>query len=577
MARVLLVGGNCSAGLAIVQSLGRAGHEVALFGADDDHPAFASRYPRQRGVHPDPMREREAYTQWVIAHHQSEGYEVIIPPTEETLLPLHEERKDIGPALAIPDADSIELAFDKERVLRLSNELGVPNPESVLVEDPNQLHAVPAERWFQDGGAVVVKTTRSKIWEAGAAREFAATGFTSRGPLEEHARALLRHTPLQLQQWVPGVGVGINLIADRGEVRLVMAHRRVHEVPLTGGASSYRESVEPPAQLLEDASRLIRALRWHGVAMVEFRYDATTERRWLMEINGRFWGSLPLATFAGADFPAALVELWVEGAVKPRPKPRTGVFARRFTRELAWLKQSVRSRDDSDPRLLKRPLSEAIVQWARPLWGKETWDGASLRDPLPLLYELRSAWGDEVATVKRKLVRAALLWQWGARSHQNLQRIGSPKHIVVLCYGNICRSPYAERRLKEALAGQPVEISSAGFHQKTQRPTPERIQVLAAAHGVDLGDHRSQATSPEALGTADLVVVMDEKNHLLLEALHAPALKKTVWLGAFDEEGPLEIDDPYDLSPEDAEGVYRRLDAACAGLTAALVGVQSTR
>src|SRR6185312_9651469 len=75
-------------------------------------------------------------------------------------------------------------------------------------------------------------------------------------------------------------------------------HERIHALPVTGGASTYRRSIEPPEALLRATDTLLSHLRWHGVAMVEFKVAPDGDFR-LMEINPRLWGSLPLAVAAG--------------------------------------------------------------------------------------------------------------------------------------------------------------------------------------------------------------------------------------------------------------------------------------
>ena len=60
--------------------------------------------------------------------------------------------------------------------------------------------------------------------------------------------------------------------------------------------------------MLHDGERLLTALNWHGVAMVEFKIDATGQH-WLMEINPRLWGSLALSIDAGVDFPLGLLQV----------------------------------------------------------------------------------------------------------------------------------------------------------------------------------------------------------------------------------------------------------------------------
>src|SRR5262249_37353097 len=81
------------------------------------------------------------------------------------------------------------------------------------------------------------------------------------------------------------------------------------EKPPTGGESVLRESIEPDPALLAASERLLQALRWTGVAMVEFR-RTPDGRALLMEMNPRLWGSVQLAIDAGVDFPALLVALY---------------------------------------------------------------------------------------------------------------------------------------------------------------------------------------------------------------------------------------------------------------------------
>jgi predicted ATP-grasp superfamily ATP-dependent carboligase len=89
----------------------------------------------------------------------------------------------------------------------------------------------------------------------------------------------------------------------------VFSHQRLREKPPAGGVSVYSESVEPDPALVERSEALLRHFDWQGVAMVEYKIDRATRTPYLMEVNGRFWGSLQLAIESGVDFPALLVAL----------------------------------------------------------------------------------------------------------------------------------------------------------------------------------------------------------------------------------------------------------------------------
>jgi len=130
--------------------------------------------------------------------------------------------------------------------------------------------------------------------------------------------------PLLLQQRIVGPGIGIFLLIWNGQLLATFAHRRLREKPHSGGVSVYSESVMADADLVERSRTLLEHMRWCGVAMVEFKRDASTGTPYLMEVNGRFWGSLQLAIDAGVDFPALLVAAASGEAVSAPAEYRIG-------------------------------------------------------------------------------------------------------------------------------------------------------------------------------------------------------------------------------------------------------------
>jgi predicted ATP-grasp superfamily ATP-dependent carboligase len=113
--------------------------------------------------------------------------------------------------------------------------------------------------------------------------------------------------PLLLQERIVGDGIGVFLLIRGSETLAAFAHRRIREKPPSGGVGVYRESIEMDAELLGKSQALLAAFEWEGAAMVEYKREASTGTPYLMEINGRFWGSLQLAIDAGVDFPALLL------------------------------------------------------------------------------------------------------------------------------------------------------------------------------------------------------------------------------------------------------------------------------
>lgn len=116
-------------------------------------------------------------------------------------------------------------------------------------------------------------------------------------------------TKILVQGFVPGKGIGYFANRMHGKIITEFMHERIHEVPHTGGASSFRRSTWNKI-VREDAIQRLADMDWTGPAMVEYRVDG--DRIYLMEMNGRFWGSLHLALYAGADFPAELVDAFLQ-------------------------------------------------------------------------------------------------------------------------------------------------------------------------------------------------------------------------------------------------------------------------
>lgn len=152
-----------------------------------------------------------------------------------------------------------------------------------------------------------------------------------------------------------------------------------------------------------------------------------------------------------------------------------------------------------------------------------------------------------------------------SRTRRALEAV-TPRRILVVCYGNICRSPYAASLLS-ARVPKSLQVRSAGFHLTEGRPCPAYWIESADAAGVRLSTHRSTAVTLDDLHWADLIVLMDRHNwHSLIR--FGAELRKLVWLGAMN--GPAEIADPYGREAAEVERIRRRLHACTEALAAAL-------
>ncbi|MES9827880.1 MAG: hypothetical protein ABW201_06440 [Candidatus Thiodiazotropha sp.] len=134
---------------------------------------------------------------------------------------------------------------------------------------------------------------------------------------------------------------------------------------------------------------------------------------------------------------------------------------------------------------------------------------------------------------------------------------GKSSNLLVLCYGNIYRSPLVEFLLRKSIDSSKTEVKSAGFYDKANRPCDSEYLKLLSKRGYDLTTHRSNRVSMQDTQWADLIVIMDRKNWDMLLALDKNAQSKVVWIGAFTENVRNEVEDPYGM---EQGGVNRAID-----------------
>jgi len=197
----------------------------------------------------------------------------------------------------------------------------------------------------------------------------------------------LASTPSMIQERIVGPGTGVFLLCDHGRLLTAFAHRRLREKPPSGGVSVLCESIPVDRHLLEDAMNLLGPLGWHGVAMVEYKQDHRTGRHMLMEVNGRFWGSLQLAVDAGVDFPYLCYRLATGESVDVPSAYAVGVKSRWLLGDLDHLLIRLRGRRrESFPPEPSR-LRAVIEFLRRPKRGSQ--DVFRRDDPRPMFHELR--------------------------------------------------------------------------------------------------------------------------------------------------------------------------------------------
>lgn len=320
----------------------------------------ASRYCSESFTYPSPTENLRAFLSTVKAECLQRGIRVIFPMTEVSMATVLKHREEFEefelPFVEFPAFDAIT---DKWNLLRLAQLLNINIPQTHYIADARALERVYPTLRFP----VVLKPYRSMICTNG---HCTAASVKYAESVRELERAVAQYeylgrSPFLLQEYVCGQAHGIFALYNQGKLVASFAHRRLRENPPSGGVSVLCESVEKNPEAWRMARTILDRVGWHGVAMVEFKV-AADGTPYLMEVNGRFWGSLQLAIDAGVDFPWLLYQIATGQTVDRVDGYVTGVRSRWLLGDLARLGK-VLTGNELSPGLRRPGKMQSVLQF----------------------------------------------------------------------------------------------------------------------------------------------------------------------------------------------------------------------
>lgn len=326
---VLVLDGNQNQAVAGVRSLAHAGHTPYAAESAPWSKAGWSRASAGSFRYPAPQADVDAFIAAIAGFVRQRPGTLVLPMTEATTLPVSSHRDlliSAGARLVLPDHSDLLRAFDKEESTRLAASLGLAVPETITAVSREQARDLARSLRHP----VVLKPRASEeLSAAGKVRTGGRPRYASNAAqfAAAYDEISARSSAVLVQQFVPGEGTGYFALMHHGELRAEFAHQRIRDVHPTGSGSAMRISIEPDPEIRRCSLKILSALRWHGVAMVEYRKQGGSAPVF-MEVNGRFWHSLPLACYAGADFPALLARMAENGDLEPSIGYRSGVRCR---------------------------------------------------------------------------------------------------------------------------------------------------------------------------------------------------------------------------------------------------------
>jgi len=225
-------------------------------------------------------------------------HDLVIPADDQALVALTEHYHEFGDLtrIACPPPEITSHILDKSLTLDVARKCGIRVPKTRLISNSEQL----PESFSTFPFPWILKPARKEV----SVEEIKSSRLATADEVDAKFPAPREFVPpMLLQEYCEGAGVGVELLLHDGECVAVFQHRRLEEVPYTGGVSVTAVAERPDPELVKQSLDLLRALHWHGPAMVEFKVNPCSGSAVLMEVNGRYWGTISLPILAGVDFP----------------------------------------------------------------------------------------------------------------------------------------------------------------------------------------------------------------------------------------------------------------------------------
>lgn len=288
---VLVTDANQRVALEVIRSLGRRNLTVVAVELDQySSPlSFAS-------THLDEGKIIQSYQDGSFREILDES-RALIPVSTNTHLKLYGSKLIPSDKSLLPDEDLFRKINRKGSLIEIADDLSINVPETRTLNLDGDYRAELDDVKFP----AIVKLSHDEGLYLAPAERYARV--STRAELDTVLDQFRKHNrSVLIQEFIPGSGCGYSGLFDDGALIAGLGHRRLREYPPEGGPSTDCKVLQDSA-IKSDATELMDEIGWSGPAMVEFRHHRDTRDYYLMEVNPRYWGSLPLARVSGINLP----------------------------------------------------------------------------------------------------------------------------------------------------------------------------------------------------------------------------------------------------------------------------------
>ncbi len=369
--KVLVTDGNERATIAVIRSLGRKGIIVGVIGYKKNSLGFYSKYCKNRHVISPPTKNVNQFLKELLEILSKFDYDIILPITDTTNLIFSKNRRKIESMIEKVGGNELEVfmkSLDKMQTLKIAKKIDMSIPKTICPLTKEKL----IDKIEKINYPCVIKPRFGSYIKGNETLSAGIKIAKSKKELIEKYEKISSKIPKPLiQEMLTGDERGIFLLIDKGRVIASFAHKRIRSFKPRGGASVLRKSTELDKTLKSHSIKLLREMNWNGPAMVEFKYNQRKKEYQLMEVNGRFWGSLALPIYAGIDFPYLYYKLLTGKNVTPVKTYKLEIKSRYLAGDIVNLFNTLKA----NPKKIKlRTKLKSIKNFLKSFEGKMKYD-----------------------------------------------------------------------------------------------------------------------------------------------------------------------------------------------------------
>jgi predicted ATP-grasp superfamily ATP-dependent carboligase len=260
--------------------------------------------------YPDYYKSPDLFIAFLVDYLESKQIQYLIPTHEEIFIISKYKKSFPKIKTLVPEYEQLRTAHKKNLSSAYAESIGVPVPHTITPITEGEC----IEFLKNYNCPVVLKYVNSNSSKG-------VFYITDSDQMKDHYKNM---GGFILQEYFQGDSYGVSMLYNKGKLKASFTHKRLEEKISTGGTSTLRISTRNE-QLEEYAKILLDNLNWHGVAMVEFKWDKYKRKGCFIEINPRFWGSLALPFYAGMDFPWHYYRILRDGDIDPVYDYKEGV------------------------------------------------------------------------------------------------------------------------------------------------------------------------------------------------------------------------------------------------------------